>query len=107
MICILESGVAGREWLRMADEAKHIFFSGAVQGVGFRFTAQRIALRDNLAGFVRNCPDGRVEMHVQGPEEDITDCLRDIGESFAGYIRETEIEEVPPDEKYINFQITF
>ena len=91
----------------MADVARHIIFSGRVQGVGFRYTAQRIAIRYDLAGFVRNCPDGSVEMFVQGQADDIDGCLRDIGEAFAGYIRNTQVEEATLKQEYRNFQITF
>jgi len=46
-------------------------------------------------------------MLAQGPPEDIDNCIRDIKESFAGYIREATIEEIPPDPKYTDFKITF
>ena len=87
--------------------AKHIIFIGQVQGVGFRFTAHRIANRNQLSGFVRNLPNGTVEMLAQGPAQTIDDCLRDIKESFAGYIRETKIEEIPTNPQYKDFRITF
>lgn len=87
--------------------AKHIIFAGRVQGVGFRFIAHSIANRYRLAGFVRNQPDGTVEMVVQGAAEDIDDCIADMKENFSGYIRETKIEEVPCDVQYKEFKITF
>jgi len=46
-------------------------------------------------------------MLAQGRPDDVDDCIRDIEEYFAGYIRETKIEEVPLDPKYSGFQITF
>ena len=91
----------------MPDIAKHIIFSGRVQGVGFRFTAQRIALRYELAGYVKNLSHGSVEMLVQGRPEDLADALRDIGESFSGYIRDTNIQDMPPNPNLQNFNITF
>jgi acylphosphatase len=87
--------------------AKHIIFKGRVQGVGFRYTAQRIASLSQLTGFVRNLPDGTVEMVAQGPQKDIDDCLQDIEESFKDYLRETKINNIPADPRYTNFQITF
>lgn len=87
--------------------ARHIIFTGRVQGVGFRFTAHRVASRHQLAGFVRNLPAGTVEMLAQGQLEDIDDCVRDIEEEFTGYIRETKIEDVPPDPRHTDFKITF
>ena len=87
--------------------AKHVIFIGRVQGVGFRFTAHRIAQRHQLTGFVRNLPDGTVEMLAQGPNRDIDDCIRDIKDYFGDYLRETRIQEIPTDPKYKDFRITF
>jgi acylphosphatase len=87
--------------------AKHIIFIGRVQGVGFRFTAYHIANRHKLNGFVRNLMDGTVEMLVQGQPDDMDNCVKDLQDTFAGYLRETQIEEVPHDPKYADFKITF
>ena len=87
--------------------AKHIIFKGRVQGVGFRFTAHRIAGLNQLKGYVRNMPDGSVEMLAQGYTEDVDECIKDIKESFAGYIRDTQIQELPIDPRYTDFKITF
>ena len=91
----------------MSQVAKHILFIGCVQGVGFRFTAHNIANRYRLGGFVRNLPDGTVEMLTQGSDEDIDECVGDIKEYFREYIRETRIEEVPCDPRYKDFNIRF
>jgi acylphosphatase len=87
--------------------AKHIIFTGQVQGVGFRFTTFNITKRHRITGFVRNLPDGTVEMFAQGPPIAVNDCVRDIEEEFSGYIRETKIEEIPPNPQYKEFKITF
>ena len=87
--------------------AKHVIFIGRVQGVGFRYTAHRTAQRNQLTGFVRNLPDGTVEMLAQGPIRDIDDCIKDINDYFGGYVRETRIQEIPTDPKYKDFRITF
>jgi acylphosphatase len=91
----------------MNQIARHIIFIGRVQGVGFRFTAHHIANRHQLTGSVRNLPDGTVEMIAQGSAEDIDNCIRDIQESFAGYIGESRIEEATFDPQRIDFKITF
>ncbi len=91
----------------MNQAAKHITFTGRVQGVGFRFTALDMARRYNLTGWVRNLPEGTVEMLAQGTSDDIDNYLRDIGQSFTGYIRETRIEESPFNPRYKDFKITF
>ena len=97
----------GNSQLEMSQIAKHMVFIGRVQGVGFRFTAARVAERYGLTGFVRNLRDGTVEMLVQGPGGDIDNCVTDIQESFAGYIRETKIEEVAFNAQHTDFKITF
>ena len=91
----------------MAQQAKYIVFSGRVQGVGFRFTAMNIANRCELTGYVRNRSDGAVEMLAQGDEQDVSDCIRDIKESFAGYIHNVETNDIPYEPGYANFKITF
>jgi acylphosphatase len=88
-------------------DARHVIFIGHVQGVGFRFTAHRMAQRHQLTGFVRNLSDGTVEMLAQGPARDIDDCIQDIKDYFGDYLRETRIQEIPTDPKYKDFRITF
>ena len=87
--------------------ARHIIFTGSVQGVGFRFTAHRMAGRHQLTGYVRNLRDGTVEMLAQGAAEDIDDCVRDIRNCLTGHVREVQVEEIPPNPTYIDFKITF
>jgi acylphosphatase len=91
----------------MEQAAKHIVFSGRVQGVGFRFTALNIANRYHLTGYVRNLSNGSVEMLAQGQAETIDGCIRDIEDSFTGYVRQTEVESVTPDPNLTEFKITF
>jgi acylphosphatase len=91
----------------MEQVAKHIWFSGRVQGVGFRYTAQRIASRCGLTGYVRNDHGGSVEMLAQGQPEDIADCIRDIKDTFGAYVRDVRENEVPLDPRYNSFEITF
>jgi acylphosphatase len=89
----------------MADIAKHIFFAGSVQGVGFRFTARQVAQRYGLTGFVRNTHDGRVEMLAQGSQQDVDDAIEDLQQTFS--VRNTQIEQVEFDSSYEDFRITF
>jgi acylphosphatase len=91
----------------MDQTARHIIFTGYVQGVGFRFTAHRIATRHGLTGWVKNLPDGTVEVLVQGPPDDIENCLTDLKELFAGYLKETKIQEIPPAPQHTDFRISF
>jgi acylphosphatase len=91
----------------MEQKAKRVTFLGRVQGVGFRYTTDGIAKQYNVTGFVRNLSDGTVEMLVQGPAQEIDNCIDDVRSEFAGYIRETRIEEAPFNPRYKDFRITF
>ncbi|MBF0521646.1 MAG: acylphosphatase [Candidatus Omnitrophica bacterium] len=84
----------------------HILYSGMVQGVGFRFTAERFASRINLTGWVRNLSNGQVEILVEGSEEDIEQFCRDVEGHFTGYIHNKNIQLSPAEGKYKNFSIT-
>ncbi len=89
----------------MACLAKHVFFAGRVQGVGFRFTARAVAQRYELTGFVRNTHDGKVEVLFQGDRQDIDNAIEDLQETFS--VRDVQIEQTEFDTSYEDFQITF
>jgi len=91
----------------MAQVAKMIVFSGRVQGVGFRYTVHRTALQYELTGYVKNLPNGCVEMFAQGTPEDIDNCLVDIQRHFEGYITHVAVEDTPLNTTYDRFIITF
>jgi len=61
-----------------APGAKRYHISGIVQGVGFRYFAQRMAQRLGLAGFVRNLADGRVEVYAIGSPEALAQLRREL-----------------------------
>ena len=70
----------------MSDMTEQILFSGQVQGVGFRWTTERIASRLPLRGFVRNLPDGRVEAVVAGSAANIQQLIVKLQERFGSGI---------------------
>ncbi len=76
--------------------AKHVFYTGHVQGVGFRYSTKRIASGFDVTGWVKNLPDGRVEMMAQAFEADELDAfLEDIQQSSLGsHIKEREVKTV-------------
>lgn len=60
----------------------HIFYSGRVQGVGFRYTVKRVTAGFDVTGTVRNLPDGRVELIAEGAEAELQEFrqgIRDAG----------------------------
>ncbi len=61
--------------------ARQVFFSGHVQGVGFRYSVKQIAKGFDLVGWVRNLADGRVELQVAGDADELDALLKAISES--------------------------
>jgi acylphosphatase len=58
--------------------ARKFFVRGEVQGVGYRFFAQRAAARHQVVGYVRNCPDGSVEAFAEGPASNVEAFKQDL-----------------------------
>ena len=84
---------------------RHYYFSGRVQGVGFRYRARYAAQRHGLTGWVKNLWDERVEMEVQGEAADIAQMLAEIENSHFIEIAEIETEERPLDEHEGGFYV--
>ena len=74
---------------------KHFVFTGAVQGVGFRYRARHAANLYGCTGWVRNEPDGSVTMELQGTEERIEMVLEAVGRGMFVRIEGMEVERMP------------
>jgi len=86
---------------------KHIYYSGRVQGVGFRYTTSRLADRYDVTGFVRNLSDGRVEVVVEGTSAAVESFLDDLSLEMQGYINDTQVTDEPFAGEFTNFDIRF
>ena len=85
-----------------------VFFAGTVQGVGFRFTAERLARRFPVVGFVRNLEDGRVEVTAEGEEASLVEFLTAIRKSgMKDYIRDVEARWSEAQGCFSRFSITY
>ena len=78
-----------------AREQRTVWFSGQVQGVGFRYTTHRVARGHEVAGSVRNLPDGRVELVAVGRSEELDRFLEDLRSHFGGMIHHEQSETAP------------
>ncbi|MBL9117399.1 MAG: acylphosphatase [Verrucomicrobiaceae bacterium] len=78
--------------------ARQVFYSGHVQGVGFRASVKNLARGFEVTGVVRNLPDGRVELNAQSFEdEEVEAFLQAIDDSDLGsLIKEKEIHPIKP-----------
>ena len=79
---------------------KHIFFSGNVQGVGFRYRSFYIAQSLGLTGWVENLWDGRVEMEVQGTREEIREMVERLSQQNFVEIEGIEAKEIPLEDEF-------
>jgi len=84
---------------------RRIIFEGRVQGVGFRYTTASAARTYRINGYVRNCPDGSVELVAHGHRQQIEQLLESLAKNFAGHIERQSIEELDVSEPFEGFEI--
>jgi len=81
------------------------YFSGRVQGVGFRYTVHNLAMQYDIRGYVRNLPDGRVELVAEGQKGEIDHLLDAVSNKMSGYIKKVDVDVKPPTGEYDHFFI--
>ena len=89
------------------EKSIHVIYSGSVQGVGFRFTAEAVARRIGVAGYVKNLPDGSVETLCEGTKDQLDQFLKDIETKMDGYIRNANVHWQEASGIYNGFEIRF
>ncbi len=82
-----------------------IVFKGHVQGVGFRFTARDLARESGLPGWVRNLPDGSVQMEVEGQEPLIQDLVEKLERQFS--VTDRKMASLPERGDLVDFEIRY
>ena len=86
--------------------ARRYLITGRVQGVGFRFFTEAAAVREGLQGWVRNLPDGRVDITVEGESDAIERFERDVRHGPpAARVTDVDVEVVPPTLRAIGFSV--
>lgn len=90
----------------MADvHHETVYFTGHVQGVGFRYAALQIAKEYEVAGFVRNLPDGRVHLEAEGRAGEVAAFITGVEERMHGYVRKTERTSAQRPAQFSGFTI--
>ena len=90
----------------MKRSRMHIFYSGSVQGVGFRYTVKIVAAGFECVGIVRNLTDGRVELIGEGPREELEAFRTAIREEGLGhFIRNEEVKWSEATSEFRGFEI--
>jgi acylphosphatase len=88
--------------------AVQVFFEGHVQGVGFRYSVKHIAKGFDLTGWVRNLRDGRVEMQVNGVDDEVEEFLKAIMQSeLRAHIKKQEVTPLPDALPMRGFEIRY
>jgi acylphosphatase len=70
-----------------------VYFSGRVQGVGFRYQTLQLAREFEVSGLVQNLPDGRVQLEAEGAADEVRAFITAVAERMEGYIRKVEQTE--------------
>ena len=90
----------------MNRQRMHVFYSGHVQGVGFRFTVKQVAAGFEVTGTVRNLPDARVELTAEGTKTELEafrEAIRDAG--LAACIRHEDVHWSETQSDFRGFEI--
>lgn len=82
-----------------------VFFGGHVQGVGFRYSVLQVAKEFEVAGYVSNLADGRVQLEAEGRADEITAFVEAVQEKMHGYIRKVERAGAPRAPQFRGFVI--
>ena len=85
----------------------HVYYSGRVHGVGFRFTARNIAAELGVKGWVKNISGGRVEILAEAEERTLEEFLQRISREFSYYIQDSDIEWQPAGGNFKDFTVSF
>ena len=83
----------------------HIYYSGRVQGVGFRYTVMRLAAGRPVTGFVKNLRDGRVEVVAEGEDDAVAALVSDIDRVMQKYIEDRSAVTETPTGEFEGFQV--
>lgn len=93
----------------MSQESQriHVYYSGRVQGVGFRFVVEHLAVNLGLLGWVKNLADTRVEVVCEGNKDDLDKILAKIDDRFSANIRQKRVNWMPARGEFDKFEIRF
>jgi acylphosphatase len=86
-------------------ERRTVYYSGHVQGVGFRYTTRSIARGHDVTGYVRNLPDGRVELVAEGARPELNAFLAEIRDQMGGYFRNEQNDSGAASGEFSSFEI--
>ncbi|MBC8356628.1 MAG: acylphosphatase [Planctomycetes bacterium] len=88
-----------------SHQREEVYYRGHVQGVGFRYTTQRIAKGFDVTGFVHNLSDGRVQLVVEAERGEINRFLKEIESQLGDFITDAKSANLAPTGEFNRFSI--
>ncbi len=88
-------------------ERRVVYYHGNVQGVGFRYTTQRIASRFAVTGYVKNLPDGGVLVVVEGEQTELDRFMGVMNDRLGHHVAEVQSSIHRAEGKFRGFGIEF
>ncbi len=82
-----------------------VYFTGHVQGVGFRYSTLQVAKEFEVAGYVKNLADGRVQLEAEGRARTVDAFIAAVEERMHGYVRKTERAQQTRSAAFQGFEI--
>lgn len=83
----------------------HVYYSGRVQGIGFRYTLQDMANCQKVWGWVKNLDDARVEVFAEAEEDTLNSFLQQVKQKFFQQIKDVNIEWLPASGEFRDFSV--
>lgn len=86
---------------------RKVLFSGRVQGVGFRYTTCHVARRFDVVGYVKNLPDGRVELIAEGAADEVERFQQALGREMGRNISDVVATDAGPTGEFSGFGVKY
>ena len=90
-----------------APERREVYYRGRVQGVGFRYTTRSVAQRFEVTGFVKNLPDGRVQLVAEGAPAELERFLGAVEDHLGRYVADAQQHSSAATGEFSGFEIRF
>jgi acylphosphatase len=90
-----------------AAERRDVYYSGRVQGVGFRYTVRWAASRFAVTGYVKNLSDGRVQLAVEGRPDEVQRLIDQVDAEMGRYVAEKREQVGPASGGFQGFEIRY
>ena len=89
----------------MSLERWEAWYTGHVQGVGFRYTTRSVARGYAVDGFVQNLPDGRVHVVVEGQASEVSGFMAEVERQLGHFIREVRKDKLSANGEFAGFEV--